>query len=210
VRGAHDTLSFLLVCGIDLSRPRLEDISLYTNSDFRYKSSRPAPLRRGAAHRHVTLGAGCDGREPASGGNTDETLAADGEIVWSWRRDRGVDPARWCGFGNGDNKRRSPGRARISRNTIARGKPGCPGCTCGLTRVLFCSTLRTRDCGRSRRPAFPAPSHQRGTTRWQNPGASVPRGAHACIKLLWKGQGNGGRTRDRTLDLSRVKGTLSR
>jgi hypothetical protein len=28
-----------------------------------------------------------------------------------------------CWGGNGDNKRRSPGRARISRQTIARGKP---------------------------------------------------------------------------------------
>ena len=35
-----------------------------------------------------------------------------------------------CWRGNGDNKGRSPGRARISRKAIARGKPGCPGCTC--------------------------------------------------------------------------------
>ncbi len=28
----------------------------------------------------------------------------DGEVVWSWRRDRGVYPARPCGFGNGDNQ----------------------------------------------------------------------------------------------------------
>src|SRR5262245_31888965 len=46
-----------------------------------------------------------------------ETSAAYGEVVWSWRRDRGVYPARQCGFGNGDNQRRSPGRARISRQT---------------------------------------------------------------------------------------------
>jgi hypothetical protein len=52
----------------------------------------------------------------------DETLAADGEVVWSWRRDPGVYPLRLCGDGNGDNKGRSPGRARISRKAIARGK----------------------------------------------------------------------------------------
>jgi hypothetical protein len=43
-----------------------------------------------------------------------------------------------------------------NRKTIARGKPGCLGCTC-LIRVrcfLFC----TRCCGRSQRLAFPAPS----------------------------------------------------
>jgi len=42
----------------------------------------------------------------------DETQQADGKAVWSRRRDRGVYPARLCGPGNGDNKRRSPGRAR--------------------------------------------------------------------------------------------------
>jgi hypothetical protein len=52
----------------------------------------------------------------------DETFAAYGEIVWSWRRDPGVYPARLCGLGNGDNQGRSPGRARISRKAIARGK----------------------------------------------------------------------------------------
>ena len=45
----------------------------------------------------------------------------DGEVVWSWRRDRGVYPARLCGFGNGDNQRRSPGRAHISRK-LSRGE----------------------------------------------------------------------------------------
>ena len=68
--------------------------------------------------------------------------AAYGEVVWSWRRDRGVYPARLCGLGNGDNKRRSPGRARISRKAIARGKPGCLGCTC-LIRVRCFYFLHT-------------------------------------------------------------------
>jgi len=87
----------------------------------------------------------------------DETSAAYDEVVWSWRRDPGVYPLRLCGDGNGDNKGRSPGRARISRKTIARGKPGCLGCTC-QTRVRFFALFCTRRCGRSRRPAFPAPS----------------------------------------------------
>jgi hypothetical protein len=38
-----------------------------------------------------------------------ENAAAYGEIVWFWRRDRGVYPACLCGLGNGDNQRRSPG-----------------------------------------------------------------------------------------------------
>ena len=81
----------------------------------------------------------------------------------SVRRSRVVlAPRPWrlfCGrypADNGDNKRRSPGRARISRQTIARGKSGCLGCTC-QTRVR-CFPFCTRCCGRSQRPAFPAPS----------------------------------------------------
>jgi hypothetical protein len=56
--------------------------------------------------------------------STANGMAAYGEVVWSWRRDPGVYPACLCGLGNGDNKGRSPGRVRISRKTIARGKPG--------------------------------------------------------------------------------------
>src|SRR5215471_18574379 len=48
----------------------------------------------------------------------DENAAAYGEVVWSWRRDPGVYPACLCGPGNGDNKGRSPGRARISRKPL--------------------------------------------------------------------------------------------
>ena len=81
----------------------------------------------------------------------------------------------------GARKAASPGRSRISRNTIARGKPGWLGCTCGLTRVHFCSTLRTRDCGRSRRPAFPAPSDLGGTTRWQHSGEKPAAGTRTHV-----------------------------
>jgi hypothetical protein len=65
--------------------------------------------------------------------------------------------ARFRSRTTGARKAASPGRARISRKTIARGKPGCLGCTC-QTRVLSFATFSTRRCGRSRRPAFPAPS----------------------------------------------------
>src|SRR5207302_315694 len=49
----------------------------------------------------------------------------------------------------------SPGRARISRKAIARGKPGCPGCTCGLTRVHFCSTPTHMGLRAQSAPGFP-------------------------------------------------------
>jgi hypothetical protein len=111
-----------------------------------------------------------------------ENVAAYGEIVWSWRRDPGVYPPRLCGDGNGDNKGRSPGRARISRKAIARGRPGCLGCTC-QTRVRFFTTHCTRCCGRSRRPAFPAPSVWRGPTKLHNSGEIAPR---ECFPLFEK------------------------
>ena len=96
----------------------------------------------------------------------DETCAAYGEVVWSWRRDPGVYPLRLCGDGNGDNKGRSPGRARISRQTIARGKPGCPGCT--RSNYPACSA-RGRSTGASSARLSLRPLEDGGTTKWQNP-----------------------------------------
>ena len=90
----------------------------------------------------------------------DENAAAYGEIVWSWRRDPGATLAGVFPPATGARKAASPGRVRISRKTIARGKPGCLGCSC-QTRVLSSTTPCTRCCGRSRRPAFPAPSDRK-------------------------------------------------
>ena len=103
--------------------PRVQNISLYRNSDLRYAFRRPAPLKRGDAHRHVSLGAGCDGR------------AASGESARSVRRSRVVlAPRPWrlsspsrSGLGNGDNQRRSPGRARRKPSNHCAGKAGVTG-----------------------------------------------------------------------------------
>ena len=89
-------------------------------------------------------------------------------------------PAGACSRTTGARKAASPGRARISRKTIARGKPGCLGCTC-QNRVLSFATLSTRRCGRSRRPAFPAPSVRERDTRWSNSGEIAPR---ECFRLF--------------------------
>src|SRR5262249_47768905 len=98
-----------------------------------------------------------------------KTLAAYGEIVWSWRRDRGVKLAGPAG--DGGKKRRSPGRARISRKTIARGKPGCPGCTC-QNRVH--SSLRSAHgaAGPVGARLSLRPLRSGGTTRLHNSGKS--------------------------------------
>src|SRR5262245_59102671 len=67
----------------------------------------------------------------------DENAAAYGEVVWSWRRDPGATPEGVIPPATGARKAASPGRARISRKAIARGKPGCLGCTCQI-RVRSC------------------------------------------------------------------------
>src|SRR5205085_946232 len=79
-----------------------------------------SPCRHEGRFAIVTKrGAGCDGRCGVRRARSlDVTPAAYGEVVWSWRRDRGVYPPRLCGNGNGDNQRRSPGRVRISRQTL--------------------------------------------------------------------------------------------
>jgi hypothetical protein len=166
------------------SSPRIKNISLYRNSDLQYRFRRPGPLRD-VSRSSRCVGPRCDGRgnprrrawsERAIAAAAGRRKAADGEVVWSWRRDRGVYPARLCGLGNGDKNRRSPGRARISRKTIARGKPGCPGCTCGSTRVLFCyRTFAHGTAGAVGARLSLRPLQRGGPTRLQNPGENPPR-----------------------------------
>src|SRR5207244_7205862 len=110
-----------------------------------------------------------------------ETFAAYGEVVWSWRRDPGatlaVSPAD-----NGGKKGRSPGRARISRKTIARGKPGCPGCSCGLTRVHFGSTPTHMGLRAQSAPGFPCALCRREGQRNCRTRAKPRRGnEHVCF-----------------------------
>ena len=158
-----------------LSSPKIKNISLSQNSDFRYTSPRPVPLRRGVAHRHETLGAGCDGcRRRQVGDPPTKRLPADGEVVWSWRRDPGVNRPCLCGSRNGDNKGRSPGRARISRKTIARGKPGCPGCTC-QTRVRCCQFFAHGAAGAVGARLSLRPLNEEGAARLHNPGDNESR-----------------------------------
>src|SRR5690348_17734226 len=76
----------------------------------------------------------------------------DGEVVWSWRPWAGAKLAERSAD-DGDNKAWSPGRARISRNTIAQGMPAAPAEPVVLPRAF----LLHADHGCSPHPAFPAP-----------------------------------------------------
>src|SRR5262249_35295745 len=47
------------------------------------------------------------------------------------------------------------GEHEVSRKAIARGKPGCPGCTCGLTRVLSIPDFPHTGLRAQSAPGFP-------------------------------------------------------
>jgi hypothetical protein len=78
---------------------------------------------------------------------------ADGEIVWFWRPDAGAKLAERSAD-DGGKKARSPGRACISRKTIAQGRPDDPPVPVVLPRAF----LLHADHGCGGHPAFPAPS----------------------------------------------------
>ncbi|MEA2981439.1 MAG: hypothetical protein QOF09_3262 [Alphaproteobacteria bacterium] len=117
-------------------KPQKKKYSAFHNTQINGISDLSRPAEGTLRGRHGTLGR--DAMDAVASGG----LAA-GRKRCSVRRSRVVlAPRPWrlfCGrypANNGDNKRRSPGRARISRKAIARGKPGCLGCTC-QTRAFF-------------------------------------------------------------------------
>src|SRR5215203_1513184 len=81
-------------------------------------------------------GAGCDGRGNLRRICAGRKCAAYGEVVWSWRRDRGVYFAGGIPQTTVTKNGAHRGEHEVSRKAIAWGKPGCLGCTC-LIRVRF-------------------------------------------------------------------------
>src|ERR1700745_819832 len=61
------------------------------------------------------------------------------------------------------------GEHEVSRKAIARGKPGCLGCTC-QTRVRSFSTIAHGDAGAVSARLSLRPLLKRGPTKWHNPG----------------------------------------
>jgi len=113
------------------------------------------------------------------------------ENAVSGRRSRVVPaPRPWRQVGakyradDGGKKRRSPGRARISRKTIARGKPGCLGCTCGLTRVLFCATFAHGTAGASSARLSLRPLSERGKTNCKAQAESRRENEPVCFHVI--------------------------
>src|SRR5262249_52429 len=122
------------------------------------------------------VGAGCDGRWGVSAAQAVRTKTPQRTAKSCGPGAATLASSRWSDrSATVARKAVHRGEHEVSRKTIARGKPGCLGCTCSSTRVLSLTTFRTRDCGRSRRPAFPAPSDRGGPTRLQNPGENESR-----------------------------------
>jgi hypothetical protein len=73
------------------------------------------------------------------------------------------------------------GEYEVSRKTIARGMPGVSGVTVVTNARAYYQY--TRGCGRTRRPAFPAPSEARAERAEPNSGGSRCENAKCCLKI---------------------------
>ncbi len=134
------------------------------------------PPQRGDASRSSrTSGAGCDGRWVAAWFcRADERSLAHGEVAWSWPPDAEVKPAGDAATqpaGDGGKEARSPGRARISRQTSRR-----EGRACSARPVVPAACIFSQaGHGRGQRPAFPAPSATKRAVRWMNSSGGMRR-----------------------------------
>jgi hypothetical protein len=108
-------------------------------------------------------------------------------------------PAGLCWRGNGDNKGRSPGRVRISRKPLARGKPGCPGCTC-QTRVHSIATFAHGAAGAVGARLSLRPLPERGPTNLQDSSEKRAAGMRTCVS---RRSGAARKSRTRNLEIPR-------
>jgi hypothetical protein len=105
---------------------------------------------------------------------------ADGEVVWSWRSDAGaksVEPST----DDGGNQAWSPGRSRISRKTIAQGRPDDSACTCGSAACFFYCTRTMGAVGT--RPSL-RPLHFRGRHISNTSDISCRENEQSCFPAL--------------------------
>jgi hypothetical protein len=82
--------------------------------------------------------------------------------------------------GDGGKTGRSPGRARISRKAIARGKPGCLGCTCQI-RVRSCLPIAHGAAGAVGARLSLRPLSERGTMRLHSSGENRAAGTLLAV-----------------------------
>jgi hypothetical protein len=157
------------------SSDRFKNILLYRNQNREHNRSRPAPTEGRFAI--VTIRRAQDAMDAAAPGD----FSPD-ENVRSGRRNRVVltpRPWRQAGAkyraGDGGNKRRSPGRAPISRKPLrgeSRDVSAVPVVNpCAFIAHFLHTGLRAQSA-----PGFPcALFSRRGTTNWQHSGEIEPR-----------------------------------
>ena len=132
--------------------------------------------KRGGSRSSRTLGAGCDGRKALKRNHCADEQRICGRrsrvvLALRCRRQAREDAFKRLA-GDGGNQAWSPGRSRISRNTIAQGMPAVAVYPWLLTPVLsFC----TGGHGCNAHPAFPAPSLISRAVHFQHLGHFVPR-----------------------------------
>src|SRR5215813_4754854 len=112
-----------------------------------------------------------------------KTPAAYGEVVWSWRRDPGATLSEFSA-GNGGKKGRFPGESTYKPSNHCAGKAGMSWLYLS-NPCAFLSTHCTRCCGRSRRPAFPAPSVQERDNELASPGQIMSREYLRPFEVVW-------------------------
>src|SRR5258707_4575964 len=86
--------------------------------------------------------------------------------------------------GDGGNQAWSPGRSRISRNTIVQGMPAVAVYPWLLTPVLF---FCTGGHGCNAHPAFPAPSVEEGGIQEINLAQNMRRDREDGASRMWRG-----------------------
>ena len=177
----------------NLSIPSHKNISLNPSGKSKVKSRPSRPARGAYRDRHGrrvrdAVAAAMPGAQDVRRADVsvnehsapDESIAADGKTVWSWRpwlassfaKTKFARPG--SGFavnsqGDGGKRNSSPGRARHKPSSHCAGKAGCSPLDLYARVRAFCAHC-TRDRGCSAHPVFPAPSRLRraeraGTTR---------------------------------------------
>jgi hypothetical protein len=168
-----------------LSTPKIKYISLYRNSDLQYTGLSPCH-HEGRFAVVTKRGAGCDGTVPASG---------DLHPAKRWQRSAkscgpgaatlaSIRPA-CAGLATVAKKAVHRGEHEVSRQTIARGGPGCPGCTCSPCPCASARGMPVRSGVRDLwvHPApepSPRPLSERATNS-QNPGENPAAGMRAHV-----------------------------
>ena len=162
-------------------KPRGEKYSAFQNRQIVPQPAQPAPPRGDETRSSRNVGAGCDGRCSVRRVHSRRTKRSQrtAKSCGPGAATLASIPAGLCQRGNGDNKGRSPGRVRISRKPLRGESRDVLAVPVVQPVCFFLPDIRTRDCGRSRRPAFPAPSskklQRRGATKRHNPGKNAPR-----------------------------------